>query len=347
MALVFFDGFQDCAILPKNEWSGAAGFYTPVAGRDGSANGALNLRNTGGPTTRTLTPSSGPAVCICGCAAANVLGGTFSTMTFHDNAATRQIWVGLNGAGFIEVHRTDKAGALLGTSSEHTAIGSEWHYYEYKVVLNAAGAGMVVVRLDGVQVLNLTGITTSSLTSNVRYLSMFQSSSTGTSAQYDDMYVCDDTDGTATQGRANNDFLGDVRVASLYPTSAGDSTGWTPSTGANWSCVDETTPSTTDYVSILSTSTGTRDLYNVTDLAASVALVYGVRVSLYALKSDAGAALVKPVLKENGVVTASVAQGLSTAAAAVHGPMIMAKPSDGSVFAPSDVNALQIGVEVG
>jgi hypothetical protein len=195
-------------------------------------------------------------------------------------------------------------------------------------------------------VLTLTGVVTSSTISNVARIRWV--STGGQSSTVDDLYLCDIVDATATQGRANNDFLGDLRVATLFPTSAGDTTGWTPSTGANWTDVDETPPNQTDFVSSVATASGTRDLYNLTDLTGTITAVYALRVGLYATKTDAGAATIKPVTKEltSGTVTADPAQGLAVAYGALYGALRAVKAA-GTVWSAADVNGLQAGVEVG
>jgi hypothetical protein len=340
MALVLHDSFLDCNLMPKSEWGATPGFAV-TTGRDGQANGAASMA---GASNRVLTLPVPVAVCIVGWAqtfTGSSVGNANNHVALRDTAGTNQLVLFVNAAGFIELRRTSATGTLLATSSGHAAITSNvWHHYQWRASLSTTSA-TVVIRLDDVQVLTYTGVT-SSTNSNVTGLYW-----TGFQVAWDDLYLADATDGTATQSRPNNDFLGDLRVACQFPSAAGDVTGWTPSTGANWAAVDETPPSTTDYVSAVSTATGTRDLYQVTDLVGSIAQVYGVRACLYALKSDAGAALIKPVLKENGVTTSQASQGLPTTVAGVFGPALYVKPSNGSSWSASDVNALQIGVEVG
>jgi hypothetical protein len=275
------------------------------------------------------------------------LGQANDFMSYVDTAGTLQIFVWVNASGFIEVRRTSSTGTLLATSSGHAPITiNNWYHILTRVVLSST-AGSVDIRLNDVPVLSFSGVT-SSLTSNVAKVTISGKGGFN-NGWYDDFYVNDGVDATATQGAANNTYLGDLKVQSLYPTGVGDTTGWTPNTAvANWTTVDETPPNTTDFNFAVATSTGTRDLYNLTDLVGTIAAVLAIRVGLYAQKSDAGAGLIKPVIKETGgTITSQASQGLNTTYAAIWGDPLYVKPSNGAAWTATDVNALQAGVEVG
>jgi hypothetical protein len=343
MTLLGFDGFQNATSMVKPEWGSAV--MLSSAGRDGSTNGGATSNSV---TTWVYTLPSTAAVCIWGIAYNFSGSGSLSSANnfwaFRDTAGTAQIAVFVNTSGFIEIRRTNRAGTLLATSTGHTAIGqSAFHYYEIKVGLSTVSA-TVTVRLDGVQVATFTGVT-SSLTSDVKTVAV--NVGTGTSAvQFDDLYVCDAVDATATQGQPNDDFLGDLKVQTLFPSADGDTTQFTPSTGTNHAAlVDENPLTTTDYNQ--DAIVGERDMYQLDDLPSGTSTVFGLRLGLYALKSDIGTRLVKPLLKESGgTITTDTAQGLSTVAAGVFGSIRAAKPSTGGAWTAADVNALQAGAEV-
>lgn len=349
MTLLFMDALQEPITFPKPEYSGNFS-GSAVTGRDGQANGAYDINGGTTAISRVLTLPTSAATCFVGIANRQAqLNDQHYVTTFRDSANTTQLIVYVNSSGFIEVRRTNFSGTLLGTSSGHAPISvNQWNYFETKATLHTS-TGIVTVRLNGVTVLTLTGQATSSTISNVFSLVWSNPNAAGNTANfYDDLYVLDAVDATATQGQPNNDFLGDVRVQALFPNAAGDTTGWTPSTGSNFQTVDETPPNTTDFNSVVATSTGTRDLYNLNDLTGTIAAVYAVRVHVIASKTDSGLALIKPVIKENSVVTADSSQPLTvgqfTQLSSILWPR---KPSGPSLWTSSDVNALQAGVEVG
>lgn len=345
MTLQFFDGLKDANIMRKPSWSAGAAWNLITTGRFGDTNGAAKPGWGNGATNACKLTLPTPAATVVYGIAANVGSSSTDGLPLGGIAiasGVNQLATRVNASGFIEVYRnTVPTGTLLATSTGHAPIVG-FNYYELKASLATSG-GTLIVRLNNIEVINFTG-QTAATAGNVAMLN-FSSPQTDATVTLDDLYVCDTVDATATQGRANNDFLGDLKVACLLPTGAGDSTQWTPSTGANWTTVDDVPPNITDYVS--DPTSGHRDLYVMSDLTGTIGAVYGVQTSLYAAKSDAGAVTMKPTIKESGgTVTSDTAVSPGTTFGPFHGTMRMVRPSDSAVWTASDVNALQAGVEV-
>lgn len=345
VSLLFFDGFQDAAVARKPEWSNTTASSGPssTTGRDGSTNGAFLWTSDGFDLTLTLSPTA--ATCIAGVACFwNGTNTAHYILAFADSAGTNQLLLRINSSGQIELRRNSTGGTLLGTGPTVTA--NSWHHYGLKATLTTATTSTVSVYLDGALSFTVTGVATSSTTGNVNFIRLLsKAAGSGFALIFDDFYACDTVDATATQGRANNDFLGDLKVATMVPNGAGDLTNWTPSAGANYTDVDEIGPNTTDYVS--SATTGTRDLYAMSDITGTVGQVYGVRTGYYVSKSDAGPAGVRPILKENGVITSESAMAPTFGSWVMgFGLLRLTRPSDGGVWMPADIAALQVGQEV-
>jgi hypothetical protein len=344
MTLLYFDGCQDASVARKPEWLAGATALSSI-GRDGSTNGSMGLGNA------TLALPSTATTCIVGFGfnmAANQFGGTGLRLVCFSNAAgTQQLTLVINTTGQIEARKGTATGTLLGTSSGHDLIqGSTWQHLQVKATLHLT-AGVVEVRLDGVTVLSLSGVSTSTATADTTHVSFNSQSGSGANFQIDDLYILDAVDATATQGRANNNYLGDLKVTTLIPTANGDLTAWSKSTGTvSAALVDEVPPNTTDY--IFSSTVAQRELMVLPDLSGTTGNVYGVRVSHYSLKSDAGASSVKTLVKESGgTITAQSAKALSTTAAAYAGEFLFTKPSAPTTpWTAADVNGLQAGVEL-
>lgn len=351
MTLLFADGFQDCNVMQKPEWDILA-VFAAVAGRDGTATSGARLGNN--TENRQITLPTPAAVCIASVAfqttTAAVYGNpNFSIMTFC-RAGAPELSMTVNSSGFIEMRRytnnsAHSTGTLLGTSSGHTPLAANvWRHFAAKVVLSDGTGGSFEVRIDDVVVLSVSGVATASAAGSVAAIRFAAATSSGTAQQWDDLVIMDAVDGTATDGRPNDNFPGDVKIATILPSAAGDSTQMTPSTGANYAAVDENPVNTTDYVS--TSTSGHRDLYQHTDVPAAAILVLGIRQGLYAIKTDAGVASLKHVIKENGTVTVGSVKPLSTTYAGYWGNLIKLKPSNGAVFSVADANALQAGQEL-
>lgn len=347
MTLLFFDGFQDALLHRKPEWDAVSAWAVAV-GRDASTNGSATVGNS---VTKTCTLSSAAATCITGTAfllgtSSPYGGGTYYALGFV-RAGTTELVVTVSVDGMLEVRRSTAGGTLLGTSSGHAPIPQlVWMHLQAKVLLHTS-TGTCELLLNGQTVLTLTGVATAGTSGSVSAVSVRSSSNSGGNNFWDDMWICDAVDATATQGRANNTYLGDLKVTSLIPSANGDLTAWSKSTGTNAAAlVDEVPPNTTDY--IFSSTSAQRELMTLPDLAATAGSVYGVRVNFYGLKTDAGASSVKPLVKETGgTITAQTALPLSVTAAPYSGGFLFTKPSAPTTpWSASDVNALQAGVEL-
>lgn len=337
MTLLAFDGCQDSAVMAKSIWDALAVAQT---GRDASTNGAFSIAATNG--TRTATLPSAAATLIWGQAffpnGASLISSTSSPFVRFVRSGTTELVLIVNASGFIEVRRTNGTGTLIGTTSGHTPIAaSVWFHLQAKVLLATGSGGSVEIVLNGATVLTVAGAATAGSSGSVT--AIINATGSGNAVYFDDLYVCD-----AVGSAPYSDYLGDVGIKTLVPTSDGSASAWTPSTGSNHSAlVDEVPPNTTDY-----NASGTatqQDLYNVTDLPAAATTVLAVQVAVYAAKTDAGAASVKPLVRENSTTTAQTAIPLSTTYAGYYGAILTARPSDSAAFTVSDVNALQVGVE--
>lgn len=347
MTLLFFDGFQDSTTMVKPEWVPTPNFNAVATGRDGSTNGATSINANGA----ILALPTSAATCIVGfgwqvTSAVNLGGTTFRPICFNSASGTIQLVLTVNSDGYIEARRSTATGTLIATSSGHDRITTGvWYHLQAKVVLHTS-SGSVEVKLNSATVLSATGVATSGVNSSVTHLASYGNS--GQVVFMDDLWVCDAVDASASQGRAYNDYLGDLKVTTLIPSANGDNTAWSKSTGTNGAAlVDEIPPNTTDY--IFSSTSGQREMMTLPDLSATTGNVMGVRVGLYAAKSDAGSgagSAVKPSIKENSVFTAGASKALSTTYNGVFGDYIWVKPSASNTpFSAADINGMQAGVE--
>lgn len=135
----------------------------------------------------------------------------------------------------------------------------------------------------------------------------------------------------------------------LLPNAAGDLTQLTASSGANYQCVDEATPNTTDYV-INNTNSAKTDLYNVaspTNITAS-STINAITVTIRSLHTTAADAhTFKAAIKENGVTTKGAGNTSVQDVWTSWTEVWATRPSDAGAWTYDDLVALQIGVEDG
>lgn len=331
MALLVCDGFDHYATadgLKKWNVFGTGVSINTTAGRRGG--GALSLSDS----TRFV---------------AKTLPATYSTLYFGHaynpgtisagdllhvmDGATVHCGLNVNVNGAIVAFRGTSA-TVLGTSANNTIVSGAYQYIECKVVIDDV-AGEIVVRVNGVTVLSLTGVDTRNAGNPTA--NGYRVRGIGTTCLVDDHYVCD------TSGSANNDFLGDVRIDTIYPNGAGTHQSWTPSTGTDHAAlVDETAPNTTDYLT--GGAAGSKETLTLQDLSVNGGIL-GVQVNAAVAKTDAGASTMKNLIRSgtteaNGAVFAPSTSYLYSSS--IH----ETDPATGSAWLTAAINALEAGVEV-
>lgn len=349
MTLLFMDGFDNGLTMMKPEWD-ANSFGALQTGRDGSTNGAVSMQS-GASGIKFVTLPSAAATCVVGVAIRPAISQFFSNGTANallgfrtGTQTTDSVSFTVDAAGHLVLHSGIFSGTVLATGSFAFTLNT-WTQIQVKVT-SSASALSVQVYVNGSTTADISynGASASSQTAAITKVSIGNHiSATANAVQFDDLWICDTVDATATQGRPFNDVLGDLRVATLVPTGVGDTTQWTPNTAvANWTTVDENPPNTTDFVS--AATAGLRDTYAMTDLVNATA-VYALRVGAYAQKSDAGASSILPGIKEpGGTVDAPSTIALSQTYSPAWASMVTRK-ADSSLWTVADVNAALVSVD--
>lgn len=252
-------------------------------------------------------------------------GASNQIILYMNSTGTLSVWNGAVGGLY---------GTLLGTSSSVIKINT-WHHYEIKVTIHAS-AGIVELRVDGTTFLSLSGVDTQ-YTANATVDRLLYNVDL---TQYiDDIYICNGV------GTANNDFLGDCRVECVFPDGDGSSLNFTPSTGADhYAMVDEVTPnSDTDYNS--SGSPGDKDFLTFDSLSSSSGSVFGVQLSAWCKKSDAGARYGELLTYSGSTEESGGSFGLPTSYT-YQIEMFETEPSTGDPWSIESVNDAEFGYGV-
>lgn len=328
MALLFCDGFDDGLMTTK--WL-PTGSVSTTLGRTGNAG---QCPGAAGSLTKGIVPSS---TIVVGFACRLNYFGTAFAAVYTDNLSTRQIQVKTTPLGTIQL-QLGTSGVVLGTSGVALTLNT-WHYLELKVTIADSG-GNAAVRVDGVERINFTGDTRNGGTSTLIDAVQLHGGSNTTPA-FDDLYIVD------TNGSVNNDFLGDIRIETLYPNANGSSSQFVGSDGDsidNYQLVNEAgAPNTTNYVS--SSTVGQKDTYGFTDLSATSGSVKGVQVSIYAVKTDSGVRDVRSVVRSGAVE----AYGTTSPLQMTHNTHLHIQETDPATGAPwsiSAVNTAEFGIDV-
>lgn len=331
MALLFMDGFDHyiTADIAK-KWTTLSN-TTIVGGvgrRDGSAMSIASLNSV------SKVFASAYSTLVLGFAFKRTANAANDmSITLRDSAIDHLVIKVIGASYLLGVYR---GGTLLATGATAMALNT-WYYIEFKGNIHNS-TGSYTLKVNGVTELTASGIDTQNAGNASANTIVIATASSGVPGYFDDLYLCD------TSGSTNNDFLGDVRVDTIYPSSDGNYQAFTPSAGsAHWSLVNDGSPDTATYVS--SSNSGDRDTYGFTNLTPVTGTIMGVQVCNAALKDDAGARSVANIVRSGSTDATSATVALSTSQL-FNLSIQETDPNTSAAWTESGVNAAEFGTKV-
>lgn len=310
MSLLFIESFDHLATADfYKKWttpgaSGSTNGGTLVAGEGRCGSQALHFTVLGG-AIKGVTVTGTPGIGYCGFAyhAVSNFGGSQIFSVYAGSALQWSLTWQLSGA--LSVARF--GGATVATTPGDVIRTGAYGYVEIGWRIHAT-LGWIVIRVNNVEVANVTGInTTSAFYPAATWDAIGISNSNNAEGYFDDLYVTDDTDDGLTP--ATDGFLGDVRIEYLRPTADGNSTGWTVTGGGTHAnAVDKDADSTLTTPAITSAAAGTRDTNVYADPSVTIGACFGVQISALTVKDSAGPATVGAVVRHSGTDDVQTAQ---------------------------------------
>ncbi len=266
--------------------------------------------------------------------------GTQITFLRIKDSGNTQLELNVSAANKITITRN---GTLLATGTT-TVVPSTFYFIEFGVVISSScSANTVLAKLGGTTEVTVPTSTNCQATANAtaNQIQLVRDGNFGgtTCVTFDDFYVCD------SSGSANNTFLGDVRVETIYPTGAGTHTTFALTGAAsNYAAVNEH-PSDGDTSYVSSATPGNIDTYTFGSLSSTPTAIFGIQVDLTNRKDDAG--------------SRGAAAALRTAATDYVGPtfpvldsyaitpsIFETDPNTAAAWTQTEVNALEAGIKV-
>lgn len=303
-------------------------FYSMVSGRF-SGGVAIEVDGAGSARAfRTANLVAGDTITI-GFAFWN--GGANATrdlVNLYDGNGSLSINLRLLSTNEFELRRnTTQLEVTTGQASTNA-----WHYLELKVVCGNSPSGSYEFRIDGVNVMSDSGLDTQAGSSAVHASVEFCACAPG--ARYDDIYIADD--GT---------FRGDLRVFTLFPSSAGDSAEFVPSSGDNYAAVDESGhDGDTSYCE--SSTPDDTDTHHMTNVSG-IGDILAVQHSVVCRKTDVTNFDIELGLKIGGTEYFESPQTVGSTSFTTKSVVLEESPATTDPFTPTELNALQAGYKVG
>lgn len=340
MALIFMDGFDHYTTTAAMAYKWNAVDASVAPNKAGRRSGSLAVSNNNASSGYFRRSFSAAISTVTVGFAINIesLGGSdkrYFVLTDQEGGA--QITVCALNTGEFIIRLGGVFGSIIATASVAMTTGV-WNYFELKVYV-ANSSGTVELRLNGATVASYTGDTQATGYANIMGIDFGGVSSYSPIFTVDDLYVCD------ASGSVNNTFLGDVRVDTIFPTGAGNSTQFTPSTGANWENVDDASPDGDSTYNSGDTA-GYKDTFVFGDLSIASATIHGIQTNICARKDDAGTRTMTDVVRTastdyTGGTTHSLADGYLN-----YRTIRETNPNTSAAWAVSEVNGAEFGYAV-
>ena len=336
MSLIYIDGFDHYTNTEANYkgWSfhGTYNSFSPSSyGRFGSG----GVRTTYHDQVVKRNIGVNKSTLYMGIALAKWEAGTpifdvrYPLITFWDELDVKQVVFCVSPTYQILAYQGDDT--LLGTSAVDILKDYVWYYLELKVVISAT-VGVVEVRVNGVEIINETGLDTKNGTDYIRSLA-FSAIPSQRTVYYDDLYIDD------------SQFHGDCRIKTFMPDSdSATHTDFTRSTGSNdYECVDESDPTDdTDY--IYANTVGDISTFGIT--TGSLGTVQGIQLNNYLRKDDAGTRKIKPLIRSNSSDYQGTELDDVPANYIFYSDIWETDPDDSNAWTQTKLEAAEFGLEI-
>ena len=250
-------------------------------------------------------------------------------MRLYDIGLTTLVDLNVDNTGRIRVNGVSTPNPVV------TANG--WYHIEMKAKQGGAGASEVEVRVEGVTVLQLTGLT---FANNNQFASFGIVNDFGPQTHFwaiKDLVLWNNT------GAYNTDFIGACIVANLKPVSDVQ-VGWTPSTGTQgWPILDNQPPNDGIYLSA-GTSLPPPYIGELSDLPPDVTSVRALQTYVRAAKTDGGDGGLQVSLISSGIEGDGLNRPI-TVAQTYWRDVFETDPATNAPWLPSAVNAARIQLD--
>ena len=258
-----------------------------------------------------------------------------------NDASSEQMLSIYNGSTpLLHIWRTGTSRVIKAHSSIYTelAIGTKSLEVNTTYLIEvhfkvADSGGRVEVRVDRISDIDFTGDTKPDANTQFNKVRLGYGPSVAyTTHAYFDNFIIDDTA-----------WIGDTKIQAVVPIGVGNTTGWIPSAGANWECVDEKPSNDADYVSI--NANDVMDTYVAGNLSGSIDNIKCVQVqSRTRIEGAPTPTNLKLVVRSGGTDYLSGNKSVSAAEKGLWN-LWEDNPADSLAWEEADVNAMEIGIK--
>lgn len=250
---------------------------------------------------------------------------------WNNDASTNIMFVDFTASGRMRVWNN---GAVIATSATPVVTANAWWHIELKAVMKTDGTGTFEARVEGLPVIQLTGLT---MNGPYAYLAYLGSSVelTQTYPKFKDFVMWDGT------GTSNNDFLGSVLVYDLVPNTD-VALNWTSTDANGWSVLDNNPPDDAHYLSAAWPAPAASE-FGLTDLPADLSSIKGIFTRVRAAKIDGGDGNLQVGVKSGGTAQLGTNRPI-TVAQTYFQDLFEVDPHTNAPWTPGAVNAMTLTI---
>lgn len=341
MALIFVDGFDFWTTVPGC-WLSGGGTYPPtVSGSVLSVIGATpNVSGTS--FLRWTFPGNKATVIVNGRCTFEAKSQDETIFQLCDGD-TVQCSLMINGAGQLFVKRGSHSGTLVGTVSTLGLVQDLVTFYDIEWKVTCANSGACIIKVNGEEVLNVTGDLASSTTeaSNNIILgrNIGSSPSNAKETKWEHILIMD------TSGTEMNDFIGPIKVNPHALTADGFYTDFTANTGNRWDAVNDLDPD--DAATFITSATVGHKYTAVADnLPAGITSVYALAVWIKSARSDDATRAYKALLRYSGSDQLGSADKYIGPDYDYRITTFDVSPFSAVAWTPTEIDGLEVGVQL-
>ena len=341
MALLFMEGFDQYEIANEATmarggwWAGVpltdANVIIEAGTRHATAAGKQLRLNAGGQDAFHALPETADFTI----GMAYILNTANDAILFAVNAdATQHLNLVTRAGGDIRIRR--------GSTTLDTTVGlgladGVWHYIELQALIS--NTGNYIVKVDGQEVLSDTSVDTQN-GSNAFVNRLQLEGGVTQNPRWDDIYFLD------IAGSDNTDFLGEVRIETIFPDALGNENDFTASPAVDQHLnVDDGATADDDTTYNHSATATDRELYGFAALQGNVDTVFAVQAMMLVRKEEAGFREVRVIARSNVTEVEGSNEALSIGY--VYKSHIYENDPDGGTdWDEAAVNAAQFGLDL-
>lgn len=260
-------------------------------------------------------------------------------LQYRDVSNNLTLSIRVSTTGSLQVYRdvdyTTGVGTLIGATTGPVLTANAWRHIEAKVLWSTT-VGTVTIRVEGVEVLALTGVNTGAANyAQVSFGVNYSLIAVSYDAYFKDVTVWDGS------GSENNDFLGPCGVYRLTP-NADVSSGWSRTSGStDYGLVDEAPPNDAGYIYAGESPIPAPSIMEFTSLPADIVGVRFLQSAARLQKSDGGDGSEQTSLSPNGTDWDDGTDNAISTAFSYYLDVSEVSPDTAAPWTPTEVNAVQ------